>query len=94
MGERAELGIDGNCGFALLGADLQEGEAEFVKIEPVTVPPEIAATRHEQFTNEERLRREHSARLRAAKAALEKLRLRLGRPELSYYFGRSHPYGD
>lgn len=27
--ERAELGIDGNCGFALLGEDLQVGEAEF-----------------------------------------------------------------
>lgn len=31
--ERAELGIDGNCGFALLGPNLQEGEAEFVEIE-------------------------------------------------------------
>lgn len=29
MTERAELGVDGNCGFALLGANLQEGEAEF-----------------------------------------------------------------
>lgn len=27
--ERAELGIDGNCGFALVGEDLQSGEAEF-----------------------------------------------------------------
>lgn len=31
--ERAELGIDGNCGYALLGPNLQEGEAEFVEIE-------------------------------------------------------------
>lgn len=31
--ERAELGIDGNCGFALLGENLQEGEAEFVEID-------------------------------------------------------------
>ncbi len=30
---RAQLGIDGNCGFALLGEDLQSGEAEFVEIE-------------------------------------------------------------
>ena len=30
--ERAEIGIDGNCGFALLGEDLQVGEAEFVEI--------------------------------------------------------------
>ena len=27
--ERAELGVDGNCGFALVGEDLQVGEAEF-----------------------------------------------------------------
>ena len=32
--ERAELGIDGNAGFALLGPDIQEGEAEFVKVPP------------------------------------------------------------
>lgn len=31
--ERAELGVDGNCGFALLGEDLQVGEAEFVVID-------------------------------------------------------------
>lgn len=29
---RAKVGVDGNCGYALLGADLQEGEAEFVEI--------------------------------------------------------------
>lgn len=29
MTDRAELGVDGNCGFALLGANIQEGEAEF-----------------------------------------------------------------
>lgn len=34
MSERAELGIDGNCGFALLGPDIQAGEAEFVEITP------------------------------------------------------------
>jgi len=27
--QRAHLGVDGNCGFALVGADLQVGEAEF-----------------------------------------------------------------
>jgi len=31
-GHRAELGIDGNAGFALVGPDLQEGEAEFVTV--------------------------------------------------------------
>jgi hypothetical protein len=29
MTERAELGVDGNCGFALVGSNLQEGESEF-----------------------------------------------------------------
>ena len=32
MTERVELGVDGNCAFALLGEDLQSGEAEFVEI--------------------------------------------------------------
>lgn len=66
---RAQLGIDGNCGFALLGGDLQEGEAEF---------EEITSTCSE---------------LGAPKKALQKLRDRLGLPDLSYYFGISHPYG-
>lgn len=93
MSERAQLGIDGNCGFALLGENLQEGESEFVEIEPVTVPPAIAHTRHEQFTGQERMNLELGAKLRAAKRALQKLRDRLERPDLSYYFGESHPYG-
>lgn len=29
MLDRVRLGVDGNCGFALLGKNLQEGEAEF-----------------------------------------------------------------
>ncbi len=29
---RAELGIDGNAGYALLGPNIQEGEAEFVNV--------------------------------------------------------------
>lgn len=32
--DRAELGIDGNAGFALLGPNIQEGEAEFVEVPP------------------------------------------------------------
>ncbi|MCF4166377.1 hypothetical protein L2U69_12040 [Zavarzinia compransoris] len=32
--KRVLLGIDGNCGFALLGANLQEGEVEFVEVPP------------------------------------------------------------
>ena len=34
MSERATLGIDGNAGFALLGENLQAGEAEFVVVPP------------------------------------------------------------
>ena len=30
---RAELGVDGNAGFALLGENIQEGECEFVTVE-------------------------------------------------------------
>lgn len=30
---RAKVGVDGNCGYALLGENLQEGEAEFVEID-------------------------------------------------------------
>lgn len=47
--DRAELGIDGNAGFALLGPDLQEGEAEFVEVvqrkdEPLHIAECRAAT--------------------------------------------------
>lgn len=31
---RAILSVDGNCGCALYGANLQEGEAEFVEVVP------------------------------------------------------------
>jgi len=31
-GTRAEIGVDGNCGFAQIGPDIQQGEAEFVEI--------------------------------------------------------------
>lgn len=95
INDRAEFGIDGNCGFALLGENLQEGEAEFVEIEPVN-PSRLPKTRHEQFTGEERLRLELGSKLRACHKAHRRLRERLGCPELSgrYYFGPSHPYGD
>ncbi len=66
---RAELGIDGNAGYALLGPNIQVGEAEFVTVEQ---------------DNNELL---SHAEMRAAKAALRKLRGRLGQPELSYYLG-------
>lgn len=72
--ERAELGIDGNCGFALLGRDLQEGEAEFVEMRGLD---DVLLDQ-----------------LEASKKAFKKLKARLGRDELSYYFGPSHPYGN
>ena len=69
---RAQLGIDGNCGFALLGGDLQEGESAFSEIQEPN---------------------DTNSQLFAAKRALYQLRERLKMPELSYYFGPSHPFG-
>lgn len=73
--ERAELGIDGNCGFALLGEDLQVGEAEFEEIQGSD--PDWSAEGVRQ------------AKL-AINRAFTRLRTRLGRP-ISYYIGPSHP---
>lgn len=74
--ERAELGVDGDHAFALLGADLQSGEAEFVKVE-----------NNDTWRTADRA----TAERRAATRALSLLRLRLGKPALSYYIGPSHP---
>jgi hypothetical protein len=41
--QRAELGVDGNCGFALLGENIQEGEAEFVEVVQMKDEPLHAA---------------------------------------------------
>ena len=82
--QRAELGIDGNCGFALLGRNIQEGEAEFVEI------PTAAADHDSSFM---RPKGDDAAKLWACKEALRRLRVRLNAPGMSYYFGRSHPYG-
>ena len=82
---RAELGVDGNAAFALLGPDLQEGEAEFVMLpggvkvnesEPAVIPVG-----------------DQAIVLSACKTALRNLRQRLGIDNLMYYFGPSHPYG-
>ena len=83
--QRAELGIDGNCGYALLGVNIQEGEAEFVEI------PTAAADKDSSFM---RPKGDDAAKLWACKEALRRLRARLGAPNISYYFGRSHPYGS
>lgn len=73
---RAELGVDGNAGFALLGVDIQEGEAEFVTIE--TTAPVGSSEWH------------HAACVASNKAYLA-LKARLPNLELSYYLGPSHP---
>lgn len=82
--QRAELGIDGNCGFALIGVNIQEGEAEFVEIPTAKADPDSSFMRPKG---------EDAAKLWACKEALRRLRTRLNLPNMSYYFGRSHPYG-
>lgn len=37
---RAEVGVDGNCGYALLGPNIQEGEAEFVEMPNISEHPD------------------------------------------------------
>ena len=92
--QRAELGVDGDNGFALLGPNLQEGEAEFVEI-PKVDPGQLPRTRHEQFTGEDEQRLQLANTLWACREAHRKLRVRLGCPGLThlFYFGPSHPYG-
>lgn len=81
--DRAELGVDGNCGFALLGENLQEGEAEFVEI---ALPVEASKDPN---------RYHHSEWVLAAKIATTKayraLKARLPDRQFSYYLGSSHP---
>ncbi len=81
--ERAELGVDGNAGFALLGEDLQSGEAEFVEI---ALPPEASKDPNRYHHIEWVV----AAKI-AATAAYRKLKARLPEREFSYYIGDSHP---
>ena len=74
--ERATLGVDGDHAFALLGENIQEGDAEFVKVENDD-PWHTSA--------------KHRAERQAAREALARLRKRLGKPHLSYEIGPSHP---
>lgn len=74
--ERAIIGIDGNCGFALLGENLQEGEAEFVEIQ-CTEPKWTTAY--------------SIAAQRAITQALRNLRKRLAPKEFGYALHPSHP---
>ena len=41
---RAELGIDGNYAFALLGPNIQEGESELVELSSINSPCAISST--------------------------------------------------
>lgn len=81
--DRAELGIDGNAGFALLGEDLQSGEAEFVEID---LPLEASKDPNRYHKSEW---------VKAAKIASTKayraLKARLPDRQFSYYLGPSHP---
>lgn len=52
MSERARLGVDGNSGYALLGANIQEGECEFV-----SVPIEHATQRALQYAAKKALKK-------------------------------------
>lgn len=74
--ERAELGVDGDHAFALLGEDIQSGEAVFVKVEN---------------SDPWRTKAKAEAEQRAAAKAFRQLRARLGKPNLSYFIGSSHP---
>jgi hypothetical protein len=74
--EFVELGVDGNAGFALLGENIQEGEAQFVTVNsdaPIGSPAWNDAARV------------------AATAALDALKARICDRELFYCLGRSHP---
>ena len=73
--KRAELGVDGTAGFALLGPDIQAGEAEFVTV--ATDAPKYTAGW------------EISAR-RAATKAYKILKDRVPY-QFSYYLGDSYP---
>ena len=73
--ERAELGMDGNCGFALLGENLQEGEAEFEEVRGTELHPDPTSA---------------GAKRQAINRAYTRLKTRLGRP-ISYFIGPSHP---
>ena len=73
---RAELGIDGNCGFALLGENLQEGESEFEEIVSIH---RVGSAPYDQDA------------MIAINKAYHRLKARLGLEHLSYYLGPSHP---
>lgn len=73
--KRAELGVDGNCGFALVGPNIQEGECEFEEIRATELNPDPNST---------------GAKKQAIDRAYRRLKARLDYP-ISYFIGESHP---
>lgn len=65
---RVQLSVDGDAGMALLGANIQEGESEFVDVEQL---------------QDEAL---HDAQVRACFQAFQRLKNRLNRTDLSYFW--------
>ncbi len=83
MSERAELGVDGNAGFALLGENIQEGEAEFVEIAlPLSDSKDPMRYHNSEWC---------MAAKRAATKAYRALKARLPDRKFSYFLGESHP---
>ncbi len=81
--ERAELGVDGNAGFALLRENLQEGEAEFVEIDmPLEASKDPNRYHKSEWTRAAKI---------ASNKAYHALKARLHPREFSYYLGTSHP---
>lgn len=90
---KAVIGVDGDCGFALLGEDLQSGEADFQKIDYATTPPvQLPTTASEADVEAARKTAQDGAKHFAAKQAFDKLKARLNKPDLEFEFHESHPY--
>ncbi len=83
MLNRAVIGVDGDCAFALLGENLQEGEAEF---QMIALPTKVTQDPHRYHLSEWC----DAARL-AGFAALSVLKDRLKDPTMTYALGPSHP---
>ncbi len=76
MTNRALLGVDGNCGFAVIGQNIQEGEVEF----------EVIDTSEPRWTSAW-----HVASNLAINKSYQRLKKRLGLEHLSYELDPSHP---
>lgn len=81
--ERAELGVERNTGYALLGENFQSGEVEFVEI---ALPPEASKDPNRYDNSEWR-----KAASIAAYSAYWALKARLPERAFSYYLDTSHP---